>query len=98
MYLQNNLLNTENGKIIFVSSTAGQWAFRGCNKQVKNKLEDISQNGTKSNIDDLMETFATAVNSDKNNPKSGNYQFPKSAYGMSKVCAITTAMIMLCYL
>ena len=85
--MENNLLNTENGKIVFVSSTAGQWAFRGCNKELKNKFEEISQNGRKSNIDEMMEIFATAVNGDKNNPKSGNYQFPKSAYGMSKVCS-----------
>ena len=84
--LNNEMINKETGRIIFVSSTSGVGAFNRSNAQLKSRIVDIVDNGTKQDFDQLMDTFAQAVKRNKNNVFDGNMVFPKSAYGMSKVC------------
>ena len=86
--LSNKLLNGKKGRIVFVSSLAGSSAFGKANKQTRTEFANIVANGSKQDLDALMQTFANAVKSNNNNVVSGNLKFGRSAYGMSKVCKI----------
>ena len=90
--MKNQLIQgSKNGKIIFISSTAGSgFGFRRFNDRLKDKIVGTIEKGTESDLDSIMETFALATKGLKTKDKTekvklNDLTFCRSAYGMSKV-------------